>query len=256
LQSYGKNNLMTWVYLSPHYDDVAFSCGGLVWEQAQRGEKVEVWTVCSGEPPPGPLTPFAESLHARWGTPAGETVRQRAAEDAHAMHSLGARSRLLGIPDCVYRRLPNGAPVVQAEEDLWAPIQPGEAGLIEQLAVELSHSLADGTILVSPLTLGGHVDHRLVRAAAQVAAKQKTIELRYYLDYPYVIRPGSSPMDEETTEEQVFPVSPGGLSAWQQAVAAYTSQISSFWGSLEEMNEAIREYCECNGGVRLRVPCK
>ncbi|MBN2499463.1 MAG: PIG-L family deacetylase, partial [Anaerolineales bacterium] len=54
------------IYLSPHLDDVALSCGGLVWEQAQAGMAVEVWSVCAGDPPPGELSEYARSLHARW----------------------------------------------------------------------------------------------------------------------------------------------------------------------------------------------
>ena len=49
-----------WIYLSPHFDDAVLSCGWLIWQQAQAGQRVEIWTVCAGEIPPGPLTPFAQ----------------------------------------------------------------------------------------------------------------------------------------------------------------------------------------------------
>ena len=80
---------MTWIYLSPHLDDAAFSCGGLIWEQVKAGETVEVWTICAGEPPEGELPPFARSLHDRWGT-GGQTVARRRAEDQAACEVLGA----------------------------------------------------------------------------------------------------------------------------------------------------------------------
>ena len=35
---------MRWVYLSPHLDDAVFSAGGLIYEQAQGGLPVEIWT--------------------------------------------------------------------------------------------------------------------------------------------------------------------------------------------------------------------
>jgi hypothetical protein len=59
---------MEWIYLSPHFDDVAFSCGGLVWEQTELGDEVSIWTICAGEPPPGPVSKYAQSLHDRWKT--------------------------------------------------------------------------------------------------------------------------------------------------------------------------------------------
>src|SRR5512139_3118661 len=57
---------MHWIYLSPHLDDAALSCGGLIWEQVHAGDTVSVWTICAGDPPNGSLSPFAEALHARW----------------------------------------------------------------------------------------------------------------------------------------------------------------------------------------------
>ena len=57
--------MLTHVYLSPHLDDAVLSCGGMIHRQAQAGERVVVVTVCAGDPPPGPLSDFARSLHER-----------------------------------------------------------------------------------------------------------------------------------------------------------------------------------------------
>jgi LmbE family N-acetylglucosaminyl deacetylase len=83
---------MPWIYLSPHFDDVALSCGGLVWEQTQIGEMVSIWTVCAGEPPLGDLSPFAKELHSRWEV--GQNApNQRKNEDTRSCHRLGVSSR-------------------------------------------------------------------------------------------------------------------------------------------------------------------
>ncbi|NTV35511.1 MAG: PIG-L family deacetylase, partial [Anaerolineaceae bacterium] len=71
---------MHWIFLSPHFDDAVFSCGGLIYEQVQQGDQVEIWTICAGDLPEGQLSPFAEELHARWTT-GRETISSRAAED-------------------------------------------------------------------------------------------------------------------------------------------------------------------------------
>jgi len=69
-----------WIYLSPHLDDAALSCGGLLWEQSQAGDEVAVWSICAGDPPPGRLSPFARSLQARWGTGSRSAAERRLGE--------------------------------------------------------------------------------------------------------------------------------------------------------------------------------
>ncbi len=94
---------MRWIYFSPHLDDVVLSCGGLIWQQTQAGDNVEVWTICAGDLPAGPYTAFVEELHARWET-SENAVLIRRREDRMACSRLGATWRHLPIPDSVYRR--------------------------------------------------------------------------------------------------------------------------------------------------------
>jgi LmbE family N-acetylglucosaminyl deacetylase len=109
------------VYLSPHFDDVVLSCGGLVWEQLQAGQPVEIWTLGAGVPQEGlALSEFAQQLHERWQTGI-EAVATRRMEDETAMLRLGAVARYWDLPDCIYRRLPDGSWLVEGEEDLWQP---------------------------------------------------------------------------------------------------------------------------------------
>jgi hypothetical protein len=50
-----------------------FSAGGLLHKQSQAGARVVVVTVCTGNPPSGPLSAFAQEIHERWaGTGEGE----------------------------------------------------------------------------------------------------------------------------------------------------------------------------------------
>ena len=240
---------MEWIYLSPHFDDVALSCGGLVWQQTQAGERASIWTICGGDPPGRPFSPFAESLHARWET--GEAaVEQRRQEDALSCARLGASYRHFSIPDCIYRRSPtDGSFLYDSEESLTGPLHPDEAVLVESLRGELAQSLPDGAKVVSPLALGGHVDHRLVRAAAEGMGRP----LWFFADYPYVLRcePELASLPGAGLEPVRFPLSAAGLESWQGAVAAHASQISSFWPGLPAMRDAIAEYALRRGGVEL-----
>ena len=69
------------LYLSPHLDDAVYSCGGLIYQQTQAGQRVLVMTTCAGLPPSGPLSPFAEALHTRWQVSATNAVTTRRTED-------------------------------------------------------------------------------------------------------------------------------------------------------------------------------
>lgn len=235
---------MSWIYLSPHFDDAVYSCGGLIWEQVHSGAVVEIWTICAGEPPPGPLPPFAQELHQRWGSPQAVAVRRK--EDQEACQILGARQRLFSIPDCIYRFLPDGQPVIHINEDLFTAPLEREMALVHALAAELRGGLPAGAWVAAPLTLGGHVDHRLVRATAEML----DTPLHYYSDFPYVAReqPEVESLLPPGYRARAYPVSATGLAAWQRAVAAYGSQISTFWADEAELYADIEAYWRSSGG--------
>jgi LmbE family N-acetylglucosaminyl deacetylase len=239
---------MTWIYLSPHFDDVALSCGGLLWEQAQSGEAVAVWTVCGGEIPPGPLSLFAQSLHQRWGTKLA-TIEQRRAEDVRSCHHIGAGARHFGFPDCIYRRDPSsGNHLYASEEALFGELHPTENTLVAQLRDVLAREIPAEAQVVAPLAVGGHVDHRLVRAAAE----RLELRLWYYADYPYIETAGETVWDQlEEQEYYDFHISAAGLEAWVASIAAHASQVSTFWPDRKAMRAAVQAYYRRVGGVRL-----
>lgn len=275
---------MQTIFLSPHFDDIALSCGGLVWQAAGKGEAVSIWTICAGEIPPGPLSDFAEKLHARWQT-GREAVAQRRVEDAASCQIMGASHRWLDVPDCIYRSgaypsntgkpghsaaanppstYPSladpesagevGHPAARAahlytEETLMGPVHPAETPLIQSLAAQLRLELPAQAQVVSPLALGGHVDHRLVRAVAEMLGRP----LLYYADYPYVLHTAAELEHLRAAGWHTlhYPISTAALYAWQQSVAAHASQISSFWPDMEAMRWAIAAYSEQNQGVLL-----
>jgi LmbE family N-acetylglucosaminyl deacetylase len=239
---------VAWVYLSPHLDDVSFSCGGLVWEQANAGEAVQVWTVCAADASPVPFSDYANSLHERWGTGL-EAVTLRRAEDRLACRHLGAGYRHFLIPDAIYRRNPgDGNPLYTSDEELFGPLLAADNDLIEDLSLQLKKLLLPEGQLVCPLTLGNHVDHQLVRAAAERLDRQ----LWYYADLPYVLKVNRPPEDLVSGMEVfTFSISEGGMEAWAESAAAYGSQISTFWLGVEAMQAELRTYCRKYGGVRL-----
>jgi LmbE family N-acetylglucosaminyl deacetylase len=241
---------MQWIYISPHPDDVALSCGGLVWEQSRSGDLASIWTICAGDPPLGMLSPFAQSLHQRWGT-GSETFAERREEDIESCAQLDASYRHYPITDCIYRQAPHHMPefLYPSESSIFGPLHPLDNELVERLRTQLVMDLPSQCQIVSPLSLGNHVDHQLVRKTLESLGRP----LWYYADYPYVL---NHTLELEKLEQggwkhHLFPISPEGLFAWQRSITAHRSQISTFWNDLPSMREAIESYLVQNGGLVL-----
>ena len=133
------NESMKWIYLSPHFDDVAYSCGGLIWEQIRSGLEVEVWTICAGLPPAGEHSEFVQELHTRWGLDVEEAVTHRRDEDMEAMRILGVRRRLFSVPDAVYRRHPKtNEPLYSSWVDVIGGLHPGDEATLRLLTLDLA----------------------------------------------------------------------------------------------------------------------
>ena len=236
---------MQWIYLSPHLDDVALSLGGLLWEQAAAGESASIWTICAGDAPPDPPSPFAESLHKRWGT-GREAIVARRAEDIESCAILGASYQHLSTPDCIYRRSERTGEYLYASEvSLTGPLHPDEGALVRRLSQTLKTALNPEVRLVCPLGLGNHVDHQLTRTAAEGL----NIPLWYYADYPYIRDiPNWEP---KNLEPITFPISQNGATVWQDSVSAHRSQISTFWKDIPEMRAEILDYARQMKGIIL-----
>ncbi len=241
---------MRWIYISPHFDDAVLSCGGLIWEQTHSGMPVEIWTICAGDPPPGPSSSLADEMHGNWKTASAlETVQLRRVEDQNAARRVGAQAVHFPIPDCIYRRSNTGS--LFYTEDVFIAPNPREKELAEQIAALLTDRLRQYDTLVCPLTIGGHVDHRITRAALEMLDRP----LWYYADVPYALRhPEQMPAAVDGLVGKRFYISSRGLKAWQEAIAAHASQISSLFEDADDMRRLIRDYKLQNDGLTLWEP--
>jgi LmbE family N-acetylglucosaminyl deacetylase len=249
------NGHMRWIYISPHLDDAVLSAGGLIHDQARAGTRVEIWTLVCGFPPEADLSPFAQVLHFQWGfSSAEETVRSRRAEDERAASIVGAKPvHFDDFPDCIYRRGADGEPLYPLE--VFVHPHPAEADLPAKMTAALASRLEPEDVLVCPLTIGGHVDHVTVRKAVEGLNRP----LLYFADVPYLLDhpealgsltngaraeawPERSGVLSLSKDRRLQKVSSAGLSAWQDGIAAYASQISMLFNSLEAMREAIGRY--------------
>jgi LmbE family N-acetylglucosaminyl deacetylase len=241
---------MRWIFISPHFDDAALSCGGLIYELGQKGERVEIWTICAGYPEPGRLSEFAARTHAIWGTGEGrETVDLRRGEDRAAATALGAVVQHFSNLDCIYRTDPAGNFIYP--ESVFDPPRPADASLPVRIAAELAPNLVPGDRIICPLAVGNHVDHVLTFKAVGLLRRP----LIYYADFPYLLRfPEQLAILTQGMRSDLHRISEQGLAAWQSSVAAYRSQLPQLFGNEAGMRQQIRGYWELYRGIHLWLP--
>lgn len=238
------------IYLSPHLDDAALSCGGQIFQRTQAGETILILTIMAGDPPNSTFSEFAQELHERWEL-ASDMVAVRRAEDIRACHVLGADYVHWDIPDCIYRAdAVTGEPFYPVWEKVISSIHPQEEKLVRQLALQFA-SLPPGGQILAPLGVGSHVDHQIVRAAAEWCWGSN---LFYYEDYPYVQTEGTleemlgSDADWQATQ---IPLADTALKAKAEAVLAFASQVSTFFNGRNDLAQQLSHYAHRVGGERI-----
>ncbi|MCS7283171.1 MAG: PIG-L family deacetylase [Anaerolineae bacterium] len=226
------------LYLSPHLDDAVFSCGGRIAQEARQGLRVWVVTVFAGSPV-GPLSDYAQMLHAFWGLTEVDAPAARREEDRAALALLGAEPIHWEFLDCIYRRTPEGRFLYPNYDALWGPIAEEDRVLGEELARRIGE-LPPFAQLFVPLGAGRHVDHRLVRQAAEATGRP----LVYYEDYPYAGEAGRvvEALGEGPWESERVWLDEEALKAKVAAARRYRSQISSFWADEADLEAHFWAY--------------
>lgn len=234
------------VYLSPHLDDAALSCGGLIHQQVQRGMRPLVITCFAGIPDYDALSPFASEQHCAWGKPYNP-IGQRRREDARALTYLGCEYEHWAYLDCIYRRhSTSGEFLYESEAAIFGDLRNNDQGLIDELEARLRVSLpVAGARLYSPLAVGHHVDHQLVLQAA-VRLQDHGYSVQYYEDYPYA---HSSTNLAEALSGWAVPPVPNihmldgkDLQAKISAILLYGSQLSVLFGDEASMVAKVTSY--------------
>jgi LmbE family N-acetylglucosaminyl deacetylase len=253
---------MSWdlVVLSPHLDDAAFSCGGLIARATARGGRVLVLSLCTADADPATLSPYARALHQQWGLGDAPYAARRA-EDVASCAVLGAEWRHAGLQDAIYRRAADGQPLYPDAKALFGrPATDDQAlGAAAAAIVGLAANLGGG-LLVAPLAIGGHVDHRLVRQAAERVGVGR--RLVYYEDFPYA----RSRRQRWKALLRPVPQSLRRLSKWRSrrvelgamelekkiaAASAHISQLYPVFADSGALSAAIRGFADFRGGERF-----
>lgn len=230
------------IYISPHLDDAALSCGGSIARHSAAGARALVVTLCTAAPDPDEaINRFAEGQHSRWGLAHTDAVSARLHEDDLAIERLGADSYWAGMRDAIYRR----PDAYNSEESLFGPPDLADplAEAVRALIADLRRR-APRAALYAPLGVGNHVDHQLVYAAARAAAGS---EIAFYEDFPYVAAPGALERRMRVIEGAFVAdviVIDATLIRKLDAIEAYASQIGVLFGDVESMRRKVAAYAE------------
>jgi LmbE family N-acetylglucosaminyl deacetylase len=234
------------IYLSPHLDDAVLSAGGLIRLQSEAGLPVEIWTLMAGRPSGNDLPDFAQVMHQVWGfRDVAHAISTRRREDERAARELGAAAVHFDFLDCIYRRGRGGEPLYS---DVTVPVQPDDADLHEQVAQAISRRFQPDDRIVCQLAIGRHVDHVIVRRAAELLHLPLVYDadMPYVLNYPDELQPAVSGL-----VGSLEPVSESALGSWIGAIECYASQVDSVFGSHDLMRERMQAYWTEVAGVRL-----
>jgi LmbE family N-acetylglucosaminyl deacetylase len=237
-----------WIYLSPHLDDAALSCGGQIYAASQRGERVLIVTITAGDPV-APVSDYAARLHTRWELVDATEARRQ--EDFAASAILGAQALHWSVPDCIYRVDSKGTPFYLSDADIFGAVARAEMALADELVAQM-RALPCARQVLAPLAVGQHVDHQLTRLAAEAAFGKEA--LLYYEDYPYAQQPGKLAQVINSGDRcwvaKVVAFDARALAAKCAAVAAFRSQVSTFFRDQADLESQVGGYVSAIGGER------
>lgn len=219
------------IFLSPHYDDIALSCGGAAALLANLGRTPEVALIFGDHPDPAqPMTDFANHLHQQWGMSAESVIASRRAEEQVAALTLGACDRFLPFRDAIYR----GARYL-SDDDLFGTTHPEEEGLPDEIIDQLGLASSAGASarVYAPLAVGMHVDHQHAHTVGLRLA-ERGLEVWFYEDLPYGLRSRLTAARQAMLGQELHPGPAVDVSGvWStkiDAIMAYPSQLKVIFG--------------------------
>ena len=226
--------------LSPHLDDAAFSCGGLMAVLADAGWRTVLATAFTASVPHPTGFALACQLDKGLG-PETDYMALRRGEDRAAAAILGVSDlRWLDLREAPHRGYGSAAELfgaVRADDDVWRPLAALIAGLLDAVQPDL---------VLAPQGLGNHVDHRQTIRAVQHAGART---LAYYRDTPYAIRnPAASPFAAVPAAMAAMVDIAAGLDRKVAAACAYASQVGFQFGGPGQAAAALRAFALQEGG--------
>ena len=221
------------LFISPHLDDVAFSCGGTLAKLLRANRTAIVCTIftASVDDPRG----FALRCQTDKGLAPGiDYMLLRRAEDAEFARAIGGANLChLAFREAPHRGYESAAELFAGErtdDEVWREI----ADELKRLARE-----SNPRIVFAPQGLGNHVDHlQTIRA---VCAADFRAPVVWYRDTPYAIRDADAapaPLLPDDLSELAIGIDEV-IDAKIDGCIAYTTQIGFQFGGAETLREKL-----------------
>ncbi len=242
------------IFLSPHFDDVVYSCGGTLGVQLSSGLRPLVITIFGGVPSANTqLSPIAAQIHREMGVSlslgAGAAIEIRRKEDAAALDYLQVDYLWLDYLEAIYRGTP--AYYTTKEQLIGGDVNNADLAIDHQLAqdlVTLAERLPDAA-WYAPLGIGRHIDHQIVSSAADRLI-QRGSKVYLYEEFPYVLKAGAREARIQELGEALEPalVEMSEMLPYRlEAADMYTSQVGPNFGDQATMHKAMETYAH---GIR------
>ena len=222
--------------LSPHRDDAAFSCGLLLTALVAARAEIQIINVCT-------RSTYAPYVDVPVNDALSFVTEKRRHEDEIFMMKLGEEAGVPGseikLLDLSWLDAPERLDV--ATESV---LTPQNLNLEELTRMNLQlEEFASSDLVIAPLALGGHIDHRLVNASALSTFPPERLLL--YEDLPYASRmsPRERLLEAESLpwSSRTFPHA-GSPGRKERYGLCYPSQIE------ESVAREMELYCEALGG--------
>ena len=222
--------------LSPHLDDVAFSCGATLAALADAGWRVVLCTIFTASVP-NP-TGFALACQTDKGlSPEVDYMALRRAEDTAAADALGVEPLWLPFREAPHRGY-------DSAKALFAGVRADDTiahALAESLRDLLSRFAPD--LVFAPQAVGAHVDHiQVVRALEQAAPAAPVLCWR---DFPYTVRETNPPEPFGSQMRRFHPLTAALTSDQRErkrlACRAYASQLGFQFGGPERLDALLAD---------------
>ncbi len=231
---------MKYLYLAPHFDDVAYSCSGhIALVAAQEGHESHLATVFPQEI----NCQTSEQLNEQ---NTGQNEPQKAkpflsprVKGDHALcQEFDLVSHLLPFVDAIYRGY-------SLEDDASCRVfnDYSDAEEIDvTIAIETLVNEIQPDVVYAPLAIGNHVDHRLVRnAVLNLHAREPGYRIEFYEDIPYVMSQPVNPAIAEQMSPHYIDITKV-LDKKIDAMLCYENETCFHFGERSDLEQVLRSY--------------
>jgi len=232
------------LFVSPHLDDVAFSCSGTLAGLKRRGWRVAMATVFTASRPAPKGFALACQLDKGLGAEI-DYMALRRREDAEFGRVLGVdRLEWLDLPEAPHRGYDSASA-------LFAGVL-GQDRIADEVGRRLGQLVAElrPEWIFAPQAIGNHADHRqIVRAI--LGRPSWLARTAWYRDLPYASKfpdAGASPDLPSHFVEVAWPLSTEDLLAKSSGSSRYASQVPFQFGEVAAIERVLGGFSRIEAG--------